>query len=351
MSKVDFNYPGPKHEYKVLVRCMTYNHSKYIKDALKGFAMQQTNFSFVCLVMDDASTDGEQDIIQKWMERECDMSRAEIIDIPTSIIIIVPHKTNSFCTFAFYLLKQNLYGDGNKKNNHVNPWREKCEYEAICEGDDYWIDSSKLQNQVSFLDSNLDYAMCYTKCKRYIQDNNRFENKDWGGPNVTFESFLRNNTIPTHTVLIRIRPYKEYNSRIDPLKRGWKMGDYPLWLYLSHEYKIKFLNSVTGVYRVLAESASHFSKEENYISFANSSTNIALFFIHLFKHPTDLNKFEMDRTISKATHLALIYDNRIKAIDLLRLYKRQNIKALIKTYIFKSKQLTSLYRRHIFNRN
>ena len=59
----NINYPAPKQEYKVLVRCFTFNHSKYIEDTLNSFAMQQTNFPFVCLVIDDASTDGEQEVI------------------------------------------------------------------------------------------------------------------------------------------------------------------------------------------------------------------------------------------------------------------------------------------------
>lgn len=169
----NINYPAPKQEYKVLVRCATYNHSKYIEDALNGFAMQQTNFPFVCLVMDDASTDGEQDVIRAWMERECDMSRAETIDISTSVVIIVPHMTNNSCTFAFYFLKQNLYGTG-KKTLYVNPWRENCKYEAMCEGDDYWIDPYKLQLQVDFLDSNLDYAFCCHRFSIYEQNTGRW---------------------------------------------------------------------------------------------------------------------------------------------------------------------------------
>ena len=109
MKKIDnINYPAPKQEYKVLVRCFTFNQSKYIEETLNGFAMQQTNFPFACLVMDDASTDGEQEVIKAWIERECDMSRAETIEISTSTVIVVPHKTNASCTFALYLLKQNL---------------------------------------------------------------------------------------------------------------------------------------------------------------------------------------------------------------------------------------------------
>lgn len=165
------NYPAPKQEYKVLVRCFTYNQSKFIEDALNGFAMQQTNFPFVCIVMDDASTDGEQQVIKTWMKQECDMNKAETIEIPSSIVVIVPHKTNSSCTFAFYFLIQNLYKDYAKKIKLVTPWRERCEYEAICEGDDYWVDSLKLQKQVEVMDEDNNVYLSYTGFNN-IDENN-----------------------------------------------------------------------------------------------------------------------------------------------------------------------------------
>lgn len=148
------NYPSPEQDYTVLVRCFTFNQSKYIEDALNGFVMQQTTFPFVCLVVDDASTDGEPEVIKSWMDRECDMAEAKHIDIPTAGIIIVPHKTNRNCTMAVYLLKENLYKQKEKKMEHVAPWREHCRYEALCEGDDYWTEPLKLQKQVDYLEAH-----------------------------------------------------------------------------------------------------------------------------------------------------------------------------------------------------
>lgn len=44
----------------VSIKCMTYNQSLYINDAMNGFVMQQTDFPFIAVIVDDASTDGEQ---------------------------------------------------------------------------------------------------------------------------------------------------------------------------------------------------------------------------------------------------------------------------------------------------
>ncbi len=56
-----------KDKWQVCVKCFTYNHASYIEDAMNGFTMQQTNFPFVCTIVDDASTDGEQDVIKKYL--------------------------------------------------------------------------------------------------------------------------------------------------------------------------------------------------------------------------------------------------------------------------------------------
>lgn len=49
----------------------------------------------------------------------------------------------------------------------------------------------------------------------------------------------------------------KYQKEIQPGNKGWLMGDYPMWLYFSHESKVKFFDKTTTVYRVLEESASH----------------------------------------------------------------------------------------------
>lgn len=165
----------PQDEFKVLVRCFTYNQSQFISDTLNGFASQETNFPFVCLVMDDCSTDGEQGVIRAWMERECDMTKAEYIELEFSRVILVPHKSNQYCTFVFYLLMKNLYHEMDIKWKMVTPWREHCKYESICEGDDYWIDKFKLQKQIDILDNNSNISLCYGKYININEDGERID--------------------------------------------------------------------------------------------------------------------------------------------------------------------------------
>lgn len=53
----------------VAIHCLVYNHESYLRDCFEGFVMQQTNFPFVAIVHDDASTDGSAAIIREYEEK------------------------------------------------------------------------------------------------------------------------------------------------------------------------------------------------------------------------------------------------------------------------------------------
>ena len=171
----------------VVIQCTAYNHALYIKDALDGFVMQKTDFPFVAIVHDDASTDETAKIIKKYAEKYPD-------------IILPIYET------------ENQYS---KKNAGVGPIMNyacketDAKYIAICEGDDYWIDPQKLQKQVDFLEANPNYGMGYSKILWYSQNKNKIV-KTWGGPNVTFDELSVENTVPTLTALIRASLYFDY---------------------------------------------------------------------------------------------------------------------------------------------
>lgn len=53
----------------VSVLCATFNHEKYIDDAIRGFLAQKTNFPFEVIIRDDASSDKTADIIRSYADK------------------------------------------------------------------------------------------------------------------------------------------------------------------------------------------------------------------------------------------------------------------------------------------
>lgn len=152
-------------KFKVCCRCFTFNQAKYITDAMNGFTMQQTSFPFICTIVDDASTDGEQEVIRKYVEENFDFSEASAAyskETDYAFITYAQHKTNKNCYFAVLYLKENHYSQKKDKSPYLIEWRDGVEYMAFCEGDDYWIVPDKLQVQYDILENNPNYSFVYT---------------------------------------------------------------------------------------------------------------------------------------------------------------------------------------------
>lgn len=157
---------GEDCTFLLRAHCATYNHSPYITDAMNGFVMQKTDFPFVCTIMDDASTDGEQEVIKKYMQNFFDLQDSSVAyerDTDYGHLTFAQHKTNKNCFFAIILLKENHYSQRKNKAPYLTEWMD-TKYIALCEGDDYWTDPLKLQKQVDFLEKHEECSLC---CHRY----------------------------------------------------------------------------------------------------------------------------------------------------------------------------------------
>ena len=236
-------------EYKFIVRvtCKTYNHAAFIKDAMDGFCMQETSFPFLCIIVDDASMDGEQEVIQKYLNEhfaltgDDDFRRDETDDY---IRIYARHKTNTNCYFLVIFLKYNHYSIKKSKAPYIKEWKD-TKYIAMCEGDDYWIDSRKLQRQYDFMESHPDFSLC---CHNAIVS---FENKDKRAFNsvgedreIKMEELLDKWLCPTASLFIRrsVLPTFPVNGNIIG-------GDWRIILHCAASGKVWSINDVMACYR------------------------------------------------------------------------------------------------------
>lgn len=255
-----------EEQFLVGVVCMTYNQSAFIEDAMNGFTMQQTNFPYVCCVVDDASTDGEPGVIRHYLEVHFELSDKSVAryeETDDYILCYARHKTNKNCFFVVLWLKYNHFGK-KRKAPYYESFLKDVKYQALCEGDDYWTDEKKIQKQVDFLESNHDYTMCFHNAIEHFEYGNKkdrlFSNirdRDYTGIEV-FKMW----TIPTASAVFRIEVlYSTLYKRVLSNK-VFMYGDGPLFITCASLGRIRGMRDVMSVYRRNQGSLTHQSSYE-----------------------------------------------------------------------------------------
>jgi teichuronic acid biosynthesis glycosyltransferase TuaG len=200
---------------KVSIITPTYNSSKYIEDTIKSI-ISQTYENWELLITDDCSTDETVEIIKKYI----------LLD---SRIKVYRFDKNSGSALA--------------RNNSIK--FSKGVFLAFCDSDDLW-DKDKLESHVRFHQEKK-VLFSFTNM-RIINENgvivlNRQSIVKY---KVNYKLLLKNNYIPTSTVLINkalLNKYKFPNYRMKQ--------DYVLWLRILKNESIEayFFDNCLTTYR------------------------------------------------------------------------------------------------------
>jgi len=251
-----------KKEIKVSVLILTYNQQDYIAQAIESVLIQQTDYSYEIIIGDDGSTDNTRQICLEYKNKY------------PSIITLLFHEKNIGLLANFVSIVQAAKG----------------KYIASCDGDDYWIDSFKIQKQVDFLENNQDYAFIHTG-KKMLYNGAIVEDKK-NGYKQTMEELLMCCFICSSTVVFRkdlannfIKDFVEIS-----LLRGWKMEDYPVWLFLGIHYKFAYMEDDTLMYRVLPNTLSRLTKRDKAYQFDRSVINVRKYFFLIYESKNKLDK-------------------------------------------------------------
>lgn len=255
-----------KGKPKASICMITYNHEKYIKEAIEGVLMQKTNFSIELIIGEDFSSDNTRKICEEFEQ-------------------LYPDKINLLPTEKNYGMMPNFI-------RTLNACTGK--YIAFCEGDDYWTDPLKLQKQVDFLEANNEYGMiCTNYHKLFMKDRsikksvfNKYLNE------ISFEEYVFDrSTIGTQTVLIYNKIVKNYfkEIRLRTINK-WNVGDTPLWLYTMINFKVKVFSESTAVYRILKDSACHFTDSKKHYEFVMKGFEIPEYFLEKYRQDIRLKR-------------------------------------------------------------
>lgn len=204
----------------VSIFSLAYNHEAFIEKAIESWLMQRTTFKFEAVIGEDNSTDKTREIVFRYAEKYPD------------IIRVITSDTNI----------------GMRANSQRTKDACRGKYIAFCEGDDYWTDPTKLQQQADFLEANSDFSMCFHDAIVLWDDKsaqpNYFVPKDQKEVSTT-EDVIEKWFIPTASMMLR----REYNKDLPDWFKHVYNGDWATQMLLSTKGKIKYFDELMSVYR------------------------------------------------------------------------------------------------------
>lgn len=221
-------------DIKVSILCLTYNHEKYIRDAMEGMLSQETDFAYEIIVHDDASTDGTADILREYAEKYPDRIRP-VLQTENQY----SRNVYIFSTFLVPLVRG--------------------KYIAMCEGDDYWTDPHKLQLQYDIMERNPQCSMCVHKIRqregngpllsRYRPD---FELEEGPLDTRQFLAIRRQYPFQTASFFMRSELFIDMEMNPPAFRKAADVGDEPRLLFMAAHGSIYYLPRCMSVYRIFS---------------------------------------------------------------------------------------------------
>ena len=205
---------------KLSVLAISYNHEKYISQAIESILAQQTNFDFEIIVGDDCSTDKTAEILLRYQRQ-------------------FPHH------FSVIVNEKNL---GPHRNFERVYNAARGEYIALLETDDFWCDPLKLQKQVEMLDADRSVSLCFSN-SFIIDDNDNVIEEDRVPPEcrrrLTQRDIISGYCPPTNTVVFRHSAMPSLPSEYFKCLNG----DFIIFIHITNFGDASYLDRKTAFYR------------------------------------------------------------------------------------------------------
>lgn len=267
-----------EHRDPLVSVCMiAYNVEPYIGQSIEGVLSQKTNFPFELVIGEDCSRDGTRAICEAYAGKY------------PGIIRLLPSDVN--------------HGMAGNYSRTLEQCRGK--YIAVCDSDDIWVDQTKMQQQVDFLEQHADYGIVYTDVQTITETGELFNDPDheeiragYAQGNVFFK-LLQGNFLNHPTTVYRRDLLKDY--RVDP-DRNYYNYDHLLWLHIATQAKIHFIDAKTTYYRKHTGSATR-SPMSNKQKFQRNLYQVILDFDKHYKNPLSAN----ERTLFFQKMLSILY--------------------------------------------
>jgi glycosyltransferase involved in cell wall biosynthesis len=215
----------------VSVIISTYNHKKYISQAIESVLIQKTTFPFEIIIGEDESNDGTREICIEYAQK-------------------YPDKIRLFLRSRKDVIYVNKRATG-RHNFIENLKKATGKYVALCSGDDYWTDPLKLQKQIDFLNGNNKFSWSIHNAE--ILDDKTGLRRDFYASGFKFNVIDTNRVISLsggffHTASLVFR--RDSIAELPNVFYKVRAGDWALILLISLHGKGKFLPDTMSVYRI-----------------------------------------------------------------------------------------------------
>lgn len=201
---------------------VTYNHERYIRQALDSVLIQETNFPFEVIVSEDRSTDSTADIVQSYVEHWPD----KISFIRSSVNL----RDNEVLLRAMRVARG--------------------KYITFLDGDDYWVSPNKLQAQYDFMEAHPDCAITYHDVERVTDDGEVIRVMKGLGRRGTIEDLIQGNFLGTCSVMVRHAALADIPDWV----RDMPAGDWPLYLLAARSGFVDHIDGLVSRYRIHGDS-------------------------------------------------------------------------------------------------
>lgn len=208
---------------RVTVLLVTYNHERYVAQAIESVLAQRTEFDVEILISEDCSTDGTRAIVAAYQERHPDRIRL-------------------------------LLSDKNLRNNEViarGIRAARGEFVAYLDGDDYWSVTYKLQRQVEFFDAHPACTLTFHNVLKIYEGQERPPQPSHPVPPgrlLTAEDLLATPCINSCAIMFRRAAL--------PTLPDWyysaDLADWGLTVLLADQGPVGYVDELMGVYRMHA---------------------------------------------------------------------------------------------------
>lgn len=201
---------------------ITYNHERYIGEALDSILLQKTTFPFEIIVSEDCSTDRTVEIVESYRERypgRIQLIRSEV----------------------------NLHGN-EVVLRAVRMARGR--YVTFLDGDDYWVSPNKLQVQADFMEAHADSAISYHDVERITDEGEVLRVIRGIGHRGTIDDLIAGNFIVSCSVMLRRSALLDMPDWVPSMP----VGDWPLYLLAARFGFVDHVPDIVSRYRVHGES-------------------------------------------------------------------------------------------------